>query len=950
MIINQNISFKIAKSITGQTYIKRKEIIDNYKVVPFDYDFIANNDEDVTDFRNLNIFFGIGRYNFKVFRQSLINSVLPNWSGFTNSEKKDLVNQYVYPDDLTESDLINILGSQEAYEQWEAQYSPFELSDDRERIFTGYTASTQTELDGKIDEISGGVVDNVPVISTGGKLADSGFSIADLTGSTGGGTWGSITGTLSDQTDLQNALNAKLNLSGGTITGSLKINDELYVTGTSATTTELENAVLLGAITTDGRIVKTNTPALNVSEEVTDVTGNTTITEISGIYYVDTSGGNVTIQLPDASPANDVSKLSIIKKTSDSNTVIITTTGGTQNIGDSTTQTIQFEGKGLSVVSDADNNQWLITQDSRFPRGNFEGEILYWDSVNSAWTPSTNDIGWIQTGTTLNFIIGGNSTPPTFQANASDDIIYINTTGLTGLVSGDDLGFYAGGRGAFGNSVTMDRLRNNVPGNVPRALSLIDTTATLRVWRYVNDGSDPAVELVWGTDDAPDSTNNAWWDFFLDGATGGTDTFAIRRRTGGNDTKLLTVALSGTTIEGVAEVTEKINLNTFSNTSIQTGDFWYNGGESLFFRSETETYDLLDVPTALTAVQIRRTTTFTVPATWGDITFGTTDVESDATVLSADTTNTDRIVAGDSGLYEITYDGVVNPGAEYRLRINDSTVINGSTKDISATVAGFASIDPNMDVSNTVLVQLSVGDYITLQAQQGGAGAATMAADATLKVTKLDSARGATGPQGPQGLPGSGVAIVVTDNGVNPSPTGGSYSILNFSSGVTATDAGDGQTVNIVATGITTPATNGKFQAVDSVGGQDINAVTPNPLTWGQVDFQDTDVFSFTASGSNITVLKDGLYELSFNVNGESGNGRSISGVQFRNNTSALAPTLTADYGRNTSNNDTNNALSPYLITLSANDVLDVVGFRLGDATTNTTKTGASFVRVTYLG
>jgi hypothetical protein len=38
-------------------------------------------------------------------------------------------------------------------------------------------------------------------------------TIALDAGGSGGGTWGSITGTLSDQTDLQNALNAKLNTS-----------------------------------------------------------------------------------------------------------------------------------------------------------------------------------------------------------------------------------------------------------------------------------------------------------------------------------------------------------------------------------------------------------------------------------------------------------------------------------------------------------------------------------------------------------------------------------------------------------------------------------------------------------------------------------------------------------------------------------------------------------------
>jgi hypothetical protein len=73
-----------------------------------------------------------------------------------------------------------------------------------------------------------------------------------------GGTWGSITGTLSSQTDLQNALNAKLStsaaastylpLSGGTLTGNLVIDTgsgsqghyettEMFVTRTDATGT-----------------------------------------------------------------------------------------------------------------------------------------------------------------------------------------------------------------------------------------------------------------------------------------------------------------------------------------------------------------------------------------------------------------------------------------------------------------------------------------------------------------------------------------------------------------------------------------------------------------------------------------------------------------------------------------------------------------------------------------
>jgi hypothetical protein len=41
--------------------------------------------------------------------------------------------------------------------------------------------------------------------------------------------WGSITGTLSNQTDLQSALDGKLSLNGGTITGNINLNANLYV-------------------------------------------------------------------------------------------------------------------------------------------------------------------------------------------------------------------------------------------------------------------------------------------------------------------------------------------------------------------------------------------------------------------------------------------------------------------------------------------------------------------------------------------------------------------------------------------------------------------------------------------------------------------------------------------------------------------------------------------------
>jgi len=67
--------------------------------------------------------------------------------------------------------------------------------------------------DKKISELTGAGTltgtEEVPIVQSGVTVKTTTQDIADLGGG-GGGTWGSITGTLSSQTDLQNALDAKL--------------------------------------------------------------------------------------------------------------------------------------------------------------------------------------------------------------------------------------------------------------------------------------------------------------------------------------------------------------------------------------------------------------------------------------------------------------------------------------------------------------------------------------------------------------------------------------------------------------------------------------------------------------------------------------------------------------------------------------------------------------------
>ena len=66
----------------------------------------------------------------------------------------------------------------------------------------------------------------------------------------GGAAWGAITGTLSSQTDLQTALNAKLGLSGGTMTGDLTTKAAgLLIPGVVSGTVTLQAPAVAGAPT-----------------------------------------------------------------------------------------------------------------------------------------------------------------------------------------------------------------------------------------------------------------------------------------------------------------------------------------------------------------------------------------------------------------------------------------------------------------------------------------------------------------------------------------------------------------------------------------------------------------------------------------------------------------------------------------------------------------------------
>ena len=174
----------------------------------------------------------------------------------------------------------------------------------------------------------------------------------------------------------------------------------------------------------------------------------------------------------------------------------------------------------------------------------------------------------------------------------------------------------------------------------------------------------------------------------------------------------------------------------------------------------------------LASAMARRTTSYTLTTSFSDITFNSTDVETDNTIVDHDLSgNSDRIIVKETGTYLVAYNTEANTtgvqrDVSLRLRINDTTVIDGS--DITDTVYD----DYHRNIGWMGIVELTANDYISLQAEQDIIlFGSLVAGTTTLKVIKLDGVKGDKGDTGASG----GSTVVMSDYLVgttsNPSTT-----------------------------------------------------------------------------------------------------------------------------------------------------------------------------------
>jgi hypothetical protein len=195
-------------------------------------------------------------------------------------------------------------------------------------------------------------------------------------------------------------------------------------------------------------------------------------------------------------------------------------------------------------------------------------------------------------------------------------------------------------------------------------------------------------------------------------------------------------------------------------------DYYHNNDNSDVYYKQSGNWSLIsnlkgevgDPGTAipLPIVQARRTTEYSVPnGSWGDISFDTTDVENDDSIIEHDNTNRDRILIKENGYYMISYHGDIDDEGMMRVRKNDTTVLPGSERDYGNHAD---AVDLEGPLANVFFASLNVGDFLTAQIQAAST-AEILRVNPIFTVVKMQGPKGEKGETGDVGPAGEAFKI-----------------------------------------------------------------------------------------------------------------------------------------------------------------------------------------------
>jgi hypothetical protein len=339
----------------------------------------------------------------------------------------------------------------------------------------------------------------------------------------------------------------------------------------------------------------------------------------------------------------------------------------------------------------------------------------------------------------------------------------------------------------------------------------------------------------------------------------------------------------------------------------------------------------------LPVCQVRRTTNFTFPGSWGDCTFDTTDVENDTDILEHDDSNTERINIKETGLYLISYKfQVLRSSTNYsysRVQKNGTTVLAGSESEVNTYTNEIQML------SNVFVASLQANDYVTLQAYENTTGSTTATDDTNFMVVSLRGLRGEKGDDGADGAdgpPGTGSTINVSQDGAL---VAGGVSNVNFT-GTTVTSGISYTTVDV----------GGKTIQCYSTNTTNLNSATPVVVGWTNQDLIDTDTFthSTTVNNGRLYVDKAGWYEVSYNIYYAGATGRTnVRGRVRKNGTTYLGRGTSVNYTRNSANAAGSIGSGSFLVELAEDDYIEIITDEQGDAGTCSMVANDNYVRLT---
>ena len=178
--------------------------------------------------------------------------------------------------------------------------------------------------------------------------------------------WGSIAGTLSDQTDLQNELNAKANVNGQIFTGNVSATNLSGLNTGDETKSSIESKLNAANVSNDGYLTSTDWSTFN--NKIANVSGE----NHSTLNNLDYAGAGHTGFEPTVTKGN----------LSSSNSVIQISNGSSSIIGDGTQIDI--------TQADTSSDGYLTSSDWNTFNNSASGTYLFLDTSNG---PLTGDLG-----------------------------------------------------------------------------------------------------------------------------------------------------------------------------------------------------------------------------------------------------------------------------------------------------------------------------------------------------------------------------------------------------------------------------------------------------------------------------------------------------------------------------------------------------------------------------